>query len=86
MQELVTALTALFGIVEKGGVAGVLIIAVGGLIWDRMRMVKRMELTFNQRDKARMIQIRYKGALDNAKIVVDVSDIIEMFANKGITE
>jgi hypothetical protein len=79
MQELVTQLPILSGLIEKGGIVGVLVIVIAFLIWDRVRLVKRMEITFAERDKARAIQIRYKTVLDQRQIAVDVSDIFEMF-------
>lgn len=79
MQELVQALPVFSGLIEKGGVIGVLLVVVGFLIWDRVRLVKRVERTFAERDMSRMIEVRYKSFLDQNKIVVDISDIVRMF-------
>lgn len=86
MQELLTTLPALVKILEQAGVIGVLLIVCGVLIWEIRRgreqvhkMRDEMGVVYGQRDKARAISIRYKGQLDNAKITVDISDILLMF-------
>lgn len=80
--ELLTQLPQLSAIVEKLGVIGVLLIAVGWLVFERMRLMKELVKTYKQRDRARMTEVRYKGALDVANLKVDVSDIFLMFSEK----
>jgi hypothetical protein len=79
VQELVTQLPLLSGLIEKGGIVGVMLIVIAFLIYDRMRLVKRLEKTFAERDLARAIQIRQKSMIDGAGLKVDLTDIYEMF-------
>ncbi len=65
--------------VEKLGIIGLLFIVMGVEGWALVKYRKEMVRTFRQRDRARMISVRYKGALDNAGIKVDISDIDQMF-------
>jgi hypothetical protein len=81
MQELLNALPVLSGVVDKAGVVGILL---GGCIflgWQLDKRRKELIKTYRERDKARMIQNRYKTVLDQRGIDVNVSDIIEMFAD-----
>lgn len=85
MQELVTALPALSGLIEKGGIIGVLLIACGVLVWEIRRGRRRehefrneMAKVYGQRDKWRIAFVKCKAALDAAGVKVDLSDLQEL--------
>lgn len=79
-QEIIQALPQLAALVERGGIVGLLLIAVAYLIWERMRLMKDNRRVYKQRDRARMITERYRGALVAAAIPVpDIADIIVLF-------
>lgn len=61
--EIVNAFTALAPLVDKLGVVGLLVFAVVGLIWERLRLVKQGAKTFRQRDAAKLIQERYRAQI-----------------------
>lgn len=79
--ELLSALPQLASLVEKLGVIGVLLIAVGWLVYERLRLVKQGAKTFRQRDMARLIAERYRSAiLGGGHSVPDISDILQQYA------
>lgn len=86
MQELVSGIASLSGVIEKGGIVGVMLIATAFLGWWCMKLRKQLALVFRQRDFARAVQFRYKGALDNAKLTVDISDIEKLFEKDRLEE
>lgn len=67
------------GQVEKLGIIGLSFVVMGVEAWALVKYRKEMVRTYRQRDRARLISVRYKGALDNAQIKVDISDIEQMF-------
>lgn len=75
MQELVSAVAALAGIVEKGGIIGLLVIAVAFAFWWIHQLRKELIRTYRQRDFCRQVRARYRFALDNAGITVKIDDI-----------
>lgn len=83
MQELVTGIAGLAGLIEKGGIIGVLLIGIAVLVYERQTRVKELVKTYRQRDKARLVCVRYKGALDTAGIRVDTADIDVMFGEEA---
>lgn len=76
--ELLGALPQLVSLVEKGGVVGVLILVAAVLIWDRLRLMKELRKTYNQRDKWRLAYVKCKSACDNAGVKVDLSDLADL--------
>jgi len=78
--EFISALPALAATVEKLGVIGVLILVVGWLIWDRLRLLKELTKTYAQRDRWRLACVKYRAACENAEppIHVDISDLADM--------
>lgn len=86
MQELVGVIASLSGVIEKGGIVGVMLILTAFLGRYSWSLRKQLAIVFRQRDRSRMIQIRYKGALDNAKIPVDISDIERIFQEDKMEE
>ena len=83
MQELISAITQASGLIEKGGIVAVLMIVIGTVCMEVYRLRKLLTMTYAERDKARMINIRYRSSLNNAQIIVDISDIQDMF--KGVS-
>lgn len=75
----ISEILQLAGQVEKLGIIGLMFIVIGVEAWALVKYRKELVRTFRQRDRARMISIRYKGALDHNGIKVDVSDIEQMF-------
>lgn len=73
--ELLSALPQLAALIEKLGVIGVLLIAVIWLIYERLRLVKDLTKTYAQRDRWRLACVKYRAACDQARIVVDTSDL-----------
>jgi hypothetical protein len=66
--------------VEKLGVIGVLLVVVGWLVWDRLRLLKELTRTYAQRDRWRLACVKYKAACDAAEppIHVDISDLSDL--------
>lgn len=81
MQEFVGTIASLSGVIEKGGIVGVLMLAAGFLGWWSWQLRKQLHVVYRQRDYARSVMFRYKGALDAASIKVDISDIEKTFAD-----
>jgi hypothetical protein len=82
--ELLGSLPQLTAIVEKLGVAGILIVAVVWLVYERIRLMKLSARTFRQRDQSRLVAERYRSALLASDLSIpDVSDIIAEFAGEA---
>lgn len=81
--ELLSSLPQLAKLVEQLGVIGLLLGAVGWLVWERKRLMALCAKTFRQRDRARMIAERYRATLAANKIAVDVGDIDAIFQEDG---
>lgn len=76
--DFVSVLPALAGIIEKGGIIGVLLIACAVLALEVKRTRKAAARTYLERDVARLKAERYKARLEGENIVVDVSDLDRM--------
>lgn len=81
MQELVGGIAALSGVIEKGGIVGVMLILTAFLGWWSHRLRKQLAAVYRQRDRCRLISVRYRSHLDAAGIKVDISDILEMLGD-----
>lgn len=80
--DIVSVAAQLGPLVDKLGVIGLLIAAVVGLIFERLRLVKQAAKTFRQRDKARLVSERYRADIAAAgRQVPDTSDIEKEFAD-----
>lgn len=75
MQEIISALPAISGLVEKGGIVGLLIVMVGVLIYERMRLTKELTATYKERDTWRLRSVIYKQACDGANLHPDMSQL-----------
>ena len=80
--EAINAAQQLAPLVDKLGVIGLLVAAVVGLVWERLRLVKQSVRTYRQRDRWRQISERYRGAILAAGAAVpDIADIDRDFAS-----
>lgn len=75
----ISEILQLAGQVEKLGIIGLMFIVIGVEAWALVKYRKELVRTFRQRDKARLILFKYKGALDHHGIKVDISEIEQMF-------
>lgn len=81
--ELLTAIPALAGLIEKAGVIGLLLIAVGMLIYERLRLLKELTKTYAQRDKWRLAFVKCKDACDHHQIKVDLTDLASLIEGES---
>ena len=82
LPTLIGQLPQLAALVEKLGIIGVLLLVVGWLIYERMRLMKLSVKAFRQRERARALLQAYMTACKQANIVVDVSHIDAIFAEE----
>lgn len=82
MPDIVAPLIAASGLIEKGGIVGVLLIFISALVWEVLRLRKTLTATYRERDKARMALIKCRAALDFANIKVDLSDVADLIGNE----
>lgn len=71
------ALPKLVAIVEKGGIIGLLIIVVGVLCWVCLKYRKELIGVYSRLDECRLVRERYRAALTEKGIKVDISDILD---------
>lgn len=76
--ELLAALPQLAALVEKLGVVGLLLVAVGWLIYERLRLMKEVVKVYAQRDRWRLACVKYRDACDHHGIKVDTSDLADL--------
>jgi hypothetical protein len=83
--DIFGALPQLVGLIEKGGVIGLLVIFCGVLIWEIRRgretvnkMREELAKVYGQRDRCRLAFVKCKAACDAAQVKVDLSDISDM--------
>jgi ribosome-interacting GTPase 1 len=81
--ELLTAIPALAGLVEKAGIIGLLLIVVGMLIYERLRLLKELTKTLSQRDKWRLAYVKCKDALDHHGVKVDLTDLANLIEGES---
>lgn len=82
MDSIFGSLPQLAGLIEKGGVIGLLLIVCGVLVYEikrgrRIAHEKQNELAkvYGQRDKALMALIKVKTVCESHNIKVDLSDV-----------
>jgi hypothetical protein len=85
MELLLTALPQLAGLIEKGGVVGVLLIVAGVLVWEIKRGRKQLHdmrddlhVVYGQRDLALLTVVKLKTICEAHKIKVDLSDLKDL--------
>ena len=75
--EFIQALPQLQSIIEKLGVVGLLIIALGWLSYERVRLLKEATACYKSREKWRVAYAKCKAALEAANIKIDLTDLLE---------
>ncbi len=94
MQELLTTIASASGLIEKGGIIGLLLMFGGLLGYGCVRLrsdliachkQREAELTsaFKQRDKARFALVKCRAALEANGIKVDLSDISDLLGDEA---
>lgn len=78
MAEILGALPQLSGLIEKGGVVGLLIIALGVLVYEIRRLRRELTLQYQLRDKYRLGFVLCKQACDSAGLKVDLSALSDL--------
>lgn len=85
MDQLLSALPQLAGLIEKGGVVGVMLIACGALVWEIKRgrrqlhdMRNELANVYGQRDRALLMVVKCKTICEANKITVDLSDVKDL--------
>lgn len=78
MQEIISALPALSALIEKGGIVGVMLIAIAVLVYERVRLSKELTSTYRQRDKWRLGYVICKQACDAAGLHPDLSQLSDL--------
>lgn len=91
MDALLGSIPQLAGIVEKGGVVGVLLIVCAVLVWEikrgrRLVHDKQDELAsvYGQRDLALLAVVKLKTICEAHEIKVDLSDLKELLEKAPI--
>ena len=81
--EILNSIPALAGLVEKAGVVGPLLIVVGMLIYERLRLLKELTKTYAQRDKWRLAYVKCKDSLDHHGIKIDLADLASLIEGEN---
>lgn len=82
----ITEILQIAGQVEKLGIIGLMCIASGVMTWALVKYRRELVRTYRQRDRCRLICVRYKGELDRHNITVNIADIDEMFRADALEE
>ena len=83
--DAISALSALAPLIEKLGVIGLLLIGIGWLAFERVRLMRDLTKAYRQRDRWRIAYTKCKGALDANKITIDLSDLSDMLGPEEAT-
>lgn len=75
--EWLEALPKIIAILEKAGMLGLMVIAVGVEAWVIVKYRRDLIATYHERDLCRLVRERYRAALTAAGIKVDIADIVE---------
>lgn len=79
MDAILGALPQLVDVVQKGGVAGILILISAVLGYEVLRLRKDLSKTYHQRDKWRLAFVKCKAALEANKVALpDLSDLADL--------
>lgn len=74
--ELLQVIPLLSGVVEKLGMVGLLLVAIGWLIYERLRLLKELRAAYRERDRVRLRAERYRNILIARDIALpDMGDI-----------
>lgn len=77
----ISALPALAGLIEKGGVIALLLLVALVLGYEVRRLRKENGNVYRQRDRALLMVVKLKTVCESNKIVVDLSDVRDMIPN-----
>lgn len=78
METIIGALPTLAGLIEKGGIIGVMLIACGVLAYEVKRLRVELVKAYRDRDVHRMGFALCKAACDAAKIAVDLTEMRDL--------
>lgn len=78
MAELFSAIPQLAGLIEKGGIIGLLVIIAAVLIWEVRRLRAELSKCYRERDRWRLAFVRCKGICDAAGTKIDLSDLADL--------
>ena len=78
MAELFSAIPQLAGLIEKGGIIGLLVIIAAVLIWEVRRLRGELTKCFRERDRWRLAFVKCKAACDTAGVKIDLSDLADL--------
>jgi len=85
MDAILAALPQLAGLIEKGGIVGVLLIIIGGLVYEILRGRKhvhalrtQLAAVYSQRDTALLSVVKLKTICESKGIPVDLRDVQDM--------
>ena len=75
-----SAIPQLAGIIEKGGIVGLLVIICAFLLWQLVRYQKELVKAYRERDRWRIAFVKAKATCDNVvpPIKIDLSDLNEI--------
>lgn len=76
--ELLAALPQLAALIEKLGVVGLLLVAVGWLVYERMRLLKDLVVSNRNLNRWRLASTKYRDACDHHGIKVDMTDLADL--------
>ena len=79
--EIVSAVTQLGPLIEKGGVVALLVLMIVVVGWDWWRLRKELAKVYAQRDRALLGLVKCKTILESKQITVDLSDIRDLIPN-----
>ncbi len=83
MEAILGSLPQLVEIVQKGGVVGVLLLALGVLGYEVIRLRKELTKTYALRDKWRTGFVICKAALDFNSIKVDLASMQDVLKEEA---
>ena len=78
MAELFSALPQLAGLIEKGGIIGLLVIVSAVLIWEVRRLRAELARCYQGRDRWRLAYTIIKAAADACGAKYDLRDLKDL--------
>lgn len=83
MPDIVTPLVSYAGLIEKGGIVGVMVIFSGLMVYEIIRLRKILTATYKQRDHWRLAYVIVKGAADHAGARYDLSELAKLVGEEN---
>ena len=78
MAEIFSAIPQLAGLIEKGGIIGLLVIIAAVLIWEVRRLRAELAKCYHERDRWRLAFVKCKSACDTVGAKIDLSDLSDL--------